>query len=186
MNWLQQIADWIARLKCWYTVRPWEQAIRIRCGKWVTAISSGFHLRIPFLDEVFTQNVRMRVLNLPVQTVTTRDGVCVTLSGAVKWRISDVRLIYEKLHTPEDWIYNTVLAAVASAVYESQAAALTPSAVGEAAEISLGETAEMGLEIEGVSLTDFAIVRTYRLISGEGNTGWTWNRVGPLDQASHK
>lgn len=180
MNWLQQIADWIAKLKCWYVVRPWEQAIRVRCGKWIVSVLPGFHFRIPFIDEVLIQNVRLRVLNLPVQTVTNKSGETVTLSGAVRWRISDVRMIYEKLHTPEDWIYNTVLAALAEAVFESNGDA-TPLKLGVAAtKVLVSGSPGLGLEIECVSVTDFARVRTYRLISGEGNTGWTWSRVGPL------
>ena len=181
MNWLQQIADWLNRVRFWYTVRPWEQAIRVRCGRWIVAISPGLHFRIPLLDEVFCQNVRQRVLNLPVQTVTTADGKAVTLSGAVRWRIADVELIYQKLHTPEDWIYNTVLAAIGDTVF-SATSAISPAMVGDAATVAVQAQAfKMGLEIEAVSITDFAMVRTYRLISGEGNTGWTWNRVGPLD-----
>ena len=181
MNWLQQIAEWLNRVRFWYTVRPWERAIRVRCGRWIVAISPGLHFRIPLLDEVFCQNVRQRVLNLPIQTATTTNGKAVTLSGAVRWHIADVELIYQKLHTPEDWIYNTVLAALAEVIF-SATTVLSPQSVGELATAKVQDDSRaMGLEIEAVSITDFAMVRTYRLISGEGNSGWSWNRVGPLD-----
>jgi regulator of protease activity HflC (stomatin/prohibitin superfamily) len=183
MNWLQQLADWIKGLKCWYIVQPWEAAIRVRAGKWVVAIGPGLHLRIPFFDQVFIQNVRQRVLNLPVQTVTTRAGETITLSGVVNWRIADVARIYEKLQAPEDWIYNQVLAAIAEAVFESSGEVI-PKEVGEKAQTMLvaGRDAQMGIEIVSVSVTDIARVRTYRLITGEGNTGWSWDRVGGLNQ----
>lgn len=183
MNWLQQIAEWFNKIRFWYTVRPWEQAIRVRCGRWTKSISPGLHLRFPILDEVFCQNVRQRVLNLPVQTVSIKSGQAVTLSGAVRWRISDVSRIYHMLHTPEDWIYNTVLSAIAAVVFDASAE-VSPQKVSELATLAVqSESVRMGLEIEAVSITDFAMVRTYRLISGEGNTGWTWNRVGSLDAA---
>lgn len=184
MNWLQQIAEWLSRFKCWYIVRPWEQGIRVRCGKWVAPLSPGLLFRIPLLDEVFVQNTRQRVLNLPTQTVTTKTGITVTLSGVVSWRVSDVRTLYDKLHTPDDWIYNTVLSALAQAVSEFDGT-ITPKEAAEQALERLKQPTCVGIEISGVSITDFAIVRTYRLISGEGNSGWTWNRVGALDNGVH-
>lgn len=91
--------------------------------------------------------------------------------------------IYHMLHTPEDWIYNTVLSAIAAVVFDASAE-VSPQKVSELATLAVqSESVRMGLEIEAVSITDFAMVRTYRLISGEGNTGWTWNRVGSLDAA---
>lgn len=183
MNWLQQLAEWIRGLKCWYIVRPWEQAIRVRCGRWIASVEPGLHIRIPFLDEVFIQNVRVRVLNLPVQTVTSKAGITVTLSAVVCWRISDVQLIYEKVHNPEDWIYNVTLSTVASAVFDADRS-VTPKQIGEAATRGLIDAGELGMEIQSVAITDFAMVRTYRLISGEGNTGWSWSRVGSLETAT--
>lgn len=181
-NWLQQIADWFHRLAFWFVVRPWERGITVRCGRWVLDMVPGIHLRLPFLDEVFVQNVRVRVLNLPVQTVTNRSGETITVSAIVRWRIADVRLMYDKLHNPEDWIYNVVLSAIAGAVYETTSAAELTQ-IGEAATKALAEAETVGIEIQGVAITDIARVRTYRLITGEGNTGWSWSRVGALEAA---
>jgi len=181
MNWLQQLAEWFGRFKCWYIVRPWEMAIRVRLGRWTATVPPGFHIRLPLVDEVFVQNVRLRVVNLPVQTVTDKQGTTITLSGSVRWRVSDVRQLYEKLHTPEDWIYNTVLAVLAEAVFESDGE-LAPIELGKKASGVLKEQSnDSGIEIDCVSVTDFARVKTFRLISGEGNTGWSWTRVGPLE-----
>lgn len=182
MTWLQQLSEWLARASFWYTVRPWEQAIRVRWGKWVATIGPGIHLRMPFIDQIFAQNTRERVLNLPIQTVTTTRDEAITFSVVVRWRISDVRLLYETVHTPDDWIFNIVLAATSEAIY-SAAEGYTPKKIGTAAaaEIAKMDTAGRGIEISSVSMIDFAKVRTYRLISGDGNTGWSWNRVGALD-----
>lgn len=179
-NWLQQIAEWIKGLRCWYIVRPWEQGINVRCGRWVFNATPGFHIRLPFLDEVFIQNVRLRVVNLPVQTVTNKEGLTTTVSAVVSWRIADVRKLYEKLHTPEDWIYNTALSAVAEVMF-STTGETDPKSIGDAAAKALADGRALGIVIESVAITDFARVRTYRLISGEGNTGWSWNRVGALE-----
>lgn len=130
--------------------------------------------------------MRLRVLNLPVQTVTNRAGETTTLSGVVSWRIRELGAMYERLHTPEDWILNTVLAALAEAVYESREP-LSPKLAGEiAAALLIGKARDVGMEIEQVSVTDLAKVRTYRLINGEGNSGWSWSRIGSLDAVHGK
>jgi regulator of protease activity HflC (stomatin/prohibitin superfamily) len=182
MTWLQQISDWFASAKFWYLIRPWERAIRVRFGNRVVAVGPGIHFRFPLVDQIFAQNIRQRILNLPIQTVTTRLGDAITFSAVVKWRISDVRRIYETLHTPEDWIFNVVLAATSDAIYNA-ADGYTPQSISEqaTATIAQSDAADRGLEIEGVAIIDFAKVRTIRLISGEGNSGWTWNRLGAID-----
>ncbi len=180
-NWLQQIAEWLKGLRCWYIVRPWEEGISVRCGRWVFDALPGLHLRIPFVDEVFVQNTRLRSLNLPVQTVTNREGATITVSAVVQWRISNVKLLYGRVHVPEDWIYNTALSAIAEVMF-GMGIDSDPKSIGDAASKALASGIELGLIIESVAITDFARVRTYRLISGEGNTGWSWNRVGPLEQ----
>jgi len=183
MNWLQQLSNWLASLKCWYTVQPWEQAIRVRCGKHVTRVASGLRVRIPFFDRVYVQNVRERVLNLPVQSVTTKAGECITLSGTVGWRLADVKIAYEQLHNPDDWILNTALAAIAETVYQSTGEC-SPESVGAEAMRRLqtkdfGRT--RGIEIWNISITDLSKVRTYRLITGEGDIRWSPGRVGLLE-----
>jgi regulator of protease activity HflC (stomatin/prohibitin superfamily) len=185
MSWLQQLAEKLAGLKFWYCVRPWERAVRVRCGRWAEQTGPGLRLRIPFLDEVFVQNIRQRVLNLPVQTVTTRDGKTITISGVVNWSIADVLKMYQQLHAPEDWILNTVLAAIAETLSTAEGE-LTPATVGAAATLRLADDAKarVGLAIEGVTITDMARVRTYRLITGEGNSIYNCYRIGALDTAT--
>lgn len=180
MNWLQQLGEWLSRLRFWFTVRPWESGIDVRCGRWIYDLQPGVHLCIPFFDEVFVQNMRLRVLNLPVQTVTNRSGDTVTLSAIVRWRIANVRLIYEQLHNPEDWIYNAVLSAIATTVHE-MTTAVDVASIGQAATAALKDAHQVGIEIQGISITDIARVKTFRLITGEGNAGWSWNRIGPLE-----
>lgn len=203
MTWLQQIAQWLGTLRIWFTVMPWERAIRVRFGKRVTRLEPGLHFRIPFADETYQQNVRLRVLNLPVQTVTNLLGQTVTLSGVVRWRVSDIGLLYDQLHSPEDWILNTALASLASVVFDAEQVLSqriggdAPAPAAESVRISpmgLSRMASarfqeanpslMGLEVESISITDMARVRTYRIINGEGNVGWSWSRVGALDKQS--
>jgi hypothetical protein len=56
----------------WVIVQPWEQCLRVRMGKHVRMLPSGFHWRLPLIDTVFKQSVRMRTAMLP--TPDANDG----------------------------------------------------------------------------------------------------------------
>ena len=62
-EWLQAIFNFFGRFRVFYIVMPWEQAIRARLGSRVKLIGSGFHWKLPFLDRVFTQNIRLHVVS---------------------------------------------------------------------------------------------------------------------------
>lgn len=181
MSWLRELFDYFARLRFWYVVRPWEQALRIRAGRHVAIMGAGWHWCIPFIDEVLVQNTRLRVLNLPMQTVLSKDGQAITVSGVVSWRIGNLLELYQHLHVPEDWILNSVLALIARTVAGLKAEEVSSAAIGTAARETLSRCDGNGLLVTSIEITDIARVRTYRLLTGEGNTGWTWNRVGALE-----
>lgn len=153
-------------LTWWVSVMPWESAIRVRCGRWVVLLRPGFHLKLPVLDLVYKQSVRMRVMNTPVQTITTNDGKTITLSAAIGYSISDIRKLYDTLHHPEDTIINLVLSSLANYVAEHPAMHCNPKAIAEAAAEDI-DLASYGLSDVQVYVTDFAFVRTFRLINDQ-------------------
>ena len=55
----------------WVIVAPWEQGLRVRAGKHVLLLKPGLHVRIPYIDQVFIQSSRLRIVHLAMQTVLT-------------------------------------------------------------------------------------------------------------------
>lgn len=87
----------------WFTVMPWEQAIRIRRGKTVRLLGAGLYLKIPFIDAVYIQTTRMRMVDMPIQTVSTQDGTTLTIKAVIGYSIKDVQLLYNTLYHPDDF-----------------------------------------------------------------------------------
>ncbi|KKK49025.1 hypothetical protein LCGC14_3139220, partial [marine sediment metagenome] len=59
MNWLNTLFQKIYELFNWfYTVVPWERAMRVRFGKHMKIMQPGIHVQIPFIDKVFLMNIR--------------------------------------------------------------------------------------------------------------------------------
>lgn len=110
----------------WAIVAPWELALRVRLGRHVRQLQPGVHLRIPFVDTVHKQSVRLRVTNLRTQTVVTKDGRPLTLAGTLGYAVADIERLYQTLHHAEDTIENIAQQALAGIAEESDSANISP------------------------------------------------------------
>lgn len=172
MEWLQKLLGNFGQLFKWYFIlMPWEQALRIRLGKYSTKFEGGLHFKIPYLDRIYSQNTRHRISNIPPQTITTLDNKTITLSGALAYRVIDITPLYTKLHMAEDTIQQTVQGILSEYIASNNFGDCSP------AEIVIQVENEMNLKRWGLNsgqfiLTDFVVVKTYRFISG-GIDKWT-------------
>lgn len=169
---MNQIVELITRLTrilvWWAVVNPWERALRVRLGKHVVKLGPGVHLKIPFVDAVFKQSVRRRLANLPLQTLTTRDGKTLSLSGVVGYAVADLDQLYATLQHAEDTIINLALAAIADFVHTHDTADCQPADVATEAVATMS-LEKYGLGEVSIHLTDFVYAKAYRLLS---DTQW--------------
>jgi regulator of protease activity HflC (stomatin/prohibitin superfamily) len=172
-NSIGQVVNWIGNLfRWWIVVAPWEQAVRVRRGKHAKLLGAGIHMRIPGLDRLYRESVRLRTIDTGVQTVSTKDNHAVTLRARIRFRIDNYLTVFQALHHAEDTIIDLTMSGIAEEVRSNDREALSPKQVEEAvAEKLNGE--QYGLVDLGISITDFAFVRTFRIIQGE-----RWDR-GP-------
>lgn len=145
----------------WVTVTPWEQALRVRLGKRVTRLVPGIHLKIPVIDAIYKQSVRLRSACLPVQTITTSDGKTITLAAVLNYEIRDIELLYMTLHHAEDTLRNLATGAIAAYVRSRPLSECGPEDIVVGVGLDLDR---YGIETAGIQVIDYAVVRTYRLI----------------------
>jgi len=154
----------------WVMVAPWEQALRVRAGRHVRRLQPGVHLRIPFVDAVHVQSVRMRLATMSMQTVMTKDRQALTVAGALGYAVGDIERLYQTLHHAEDTLTNLSMTAVAECAAIQRAEDLTPEKLALfTTQAVIGAFATYGLVDVSIRITDFAFLRTYRLIS---DTRW--------------
>lgn len=166
MNSIKQILDAITSLfTWWFTVLPWEQAVRIRLGSRVRLFEAGFHLKLPFLDRVYVQNTRRRLSCVFEQTISTKDGKAITLAGSFGYRVVDVLKLYNSLHQAEATISLGVAGLITDFIIHRDVAEVVPADL-TAHVLSRLNLRPYGLADEEFFLTDFAVVRTYRFMSG--------------------
>jgi hypothetical protein len=129
-------------------------------------LGPGPHLRIPFIDRIFVQGVRLRTIADTAQTVTTRDGKNLTLAVVVSYAIDDIQKLYLSLTNPEVTLLNRVQGAIASVVHESESVGLSVQSLREKVLVRL-QVGDWGLGQFDVAVTTFVYVRAFRLL-GDG------------------
>jgi hypothetical protein len=153
-------------LALFFVVAPWEQAIRVRLGKRVHLLGAGFYLRVPFIDRVFKQSVRRRLINIRVQTLTTSDGRTISCTGALGFAIVDLRKLYDTLESATDTIENECCALIARFIGQRKIEECRAPELEQFVRTQLDLT-RYGLHGDEFYLTSFCAARTLRLITGE-------------------
>lgn len=88
----------------------------------VFKLEPGIHWYWPLWSEVFIQPVVRQTRQLPAQTLTTKDGISVTISVTIRFEINDVIAAYgntfDFLDTIQDVAQGEVTNIVRSTVYQ--------------------------------------------------------------------
>lgn len=167
----------IGQLSLWIIVQPWETALRTRAGKRQRVLSAGFHWRIPILDHVVKQSSRARVSMVPTQTLTTRDGRTLAVGIGIGYRVTDIVALYGGFEHAEDTIVQVAADIIAGFVTDAREELLNPLDLSETVAAELGHfLAQHGLTEVTVRVTDFAFVRSYRLLQDK-----RWGYAKSLD-----
>lgn len=180
MQSLYQLVMRFARLFVWWTIiQPWERGLRVRRGRFVTVLQPGVHLRLPILDAIYSQSIRLRYSNLPLQTLVTRDSLHLVVGGTLGYAIADIHRLYDTLHHAEDTVRSLVCAAIADVVSRSDVAAISRETLSQSV-IAAVPWADYGLGDPELRVTDLTDVRAvYRVIKDDrwGSHGGGLNTI---------
>ncbi|TQI72285.1 SPFH domain/Band 7 family protein [Gramella sp. Hel_I_59] len=177
MGQIQQFIEYIFNaLKIWVIVQPWEAGIRVRNGKKIKKLDKGIHFKLPYFDSVYVQEIRLRVRELPMQTLTSKDLKTITLNSSIGYSIRDIEKLYQTLYRPEMTLQNIAMSAIAEVVYTTNARDVSPELL-EKSVLSKLSAEDYGLNYEYFKVTNFAVVRTYRLIQDQSwvDSGFSLN-----------
>ena len=167
MNQIQQFFDYILNaIKIWIIVQPWQTGIRVRAGKRIKKLNGGIYFRIPYFDSVYIQENRLRVASMPVQTLTSSDFKTITINGALGYIINDIEKLYEKLYHPDTTIVNITMSVVADFIFKNKVEDIDSKKIEKEVLLKLND-ADYGLTFEYYKVTNFAVVKTFRLIQDQ-------------------
>jgi regulator of protease activity HflC (stomatin/prohibitin superfamily) len=86
---VETIIDFLASLQFFVIITPEDKGVLLRRGKYTGTFQPGFHWHWPFIDEVRVVTVVEQAVDLPEQSVTTKDGVVLLVGGTIRYEISN-------------------------------------------------------------------------------------------------
>ncbi len=76
-------------------IRPWQKGLVERLGKYQRTADAGLTLIIPFLERLIKIDMREQVVDVPPQSVITKDNVVVEVDAVVYYEVTDpVKVTY--------------------------------------------------------------------------------------------
>lgn len=160
-NWLAKALTW------WVTVMPWEQGLRIRFGNRIKLLKPGIYIKVPIIDGVYVQTTRLRIIALPIQTVSTLDAKTITVAATGGYAISDIQKLYNNLYHPEITISSFIMGLIADYVAAHNLIDCSPERIAKEVNKELIKYSSYGLTDVSAKIIGYAVVRTYRLISDQ-------------------
>lgn len=187
MNWIQALIDYAGKLWPFERVDPWERGILITYGvkDWritlkglvplpaftaTESIGSGTHFVVWYFQHIEKESTTPQVMDLLIQTVTTRDGREVSFSVNIEYEIEDVETNLLKVHAFASSLEAACRIHLAKRVRKLSLAELIEKQ--DWLEERLAETLttrarRWGAKINEVGFTDLAVSKVYRLM-GDG------------------
>jgi regulator of protease activity HflC (stomatin/prohibitin superfamily) len=167
MEWLKQIWEQLSSLlRWWVIILPWEQGIKVWLGKKQTLLKAGIYFRVPYFHTVYVQPCRINFINLSPQTLTTKSGDTVTIGMIVGYSIRDVSKLYNSVNEVQGAICGFIQGNVSSFVSSSTTDDSRPNNIEDHVKDKLTST-DWGLDVSEIRVTNYAIVKTYRLIQDQ-------------------
>lgn len=148
-----------------YIVKEYQLACILRLGKFYKVAGIGFHFKIPFVDETSIGYVKTRTEHLPSQTLTTSDNKQVVLKTIIRFCVFDIKKYTIDVWSPGDVLKDTVQGIVGTIVQNNTWEYISKGIEEEILTNTIPIVDKFGITVEKITFSDFAAVRTLRLIN---------------------
>ena len=166
--------DWL--LSIWKEIVPvvicesWEQGVRFRRGvPEAKPLGPGVWFFVPFFDRIEIIPRQLRFIDLPIQRITTQDGVEIALSANIGYEIVDAVKAYTEVHDYEESLGRLAAGHLHKRVHGWTYAQLVES-LGDLEKSLEGtlttRSKRWGIVIQCVGITDMVRQRAYSLLQG--------------------
>lgn len=160
------ISEWFDKINPFVIIRAYQNGVYLRNGKFRKVLLPGLHYKVPFIDEVIEQHVVMTTMSLPAQSLYTTDKQNIVVKSIVKYRIADVKVFVLEVFDATDVISDITQAIIKKLVVSRALEECISHDLDTDITKKVREKAKsLGVEIQQVTLTDIAPIRSYRLIN---------------------
>ena len=163
---VELIIQWIEQLLPVVIIPSYEEGVRLSFGKFKKVLHPGIHFKIPFFDEILRQHVVVTTISLPAQSLYTIDKQNFVVKGVIKYKISDVKTFLLEVYDAKDALSDMTMSIIKNIVISIPAEkCIDPELDALLTKKARVEAKKWGVEIQQVTLTDVAPIRSYRMIN---------------------
>ena len=160
------LVEWWGQIVPFYIIRDYEEAVLLRFGKFSKVIKPGLHFKMPFFDEVIDQHVVTTTLSLDAQSLYTKDKQNIVVKGIIKYKISDVKIFLLEVFDAQDALSDMSQSIIKNVIMSMTMDECTDSELDNTLTKKVRvEARKWGVDIQQVTLTDLAPIRSFRLIN---------------------
>lgn len=148
-------------------IQPDEAGVKVTLGTREKILGSGWYLLWPVIQEILYTTVTVQVKDLRSQSVLSKDHKDMTVSGAIKYKIVDIRKAMLEVQD-----YDRSLEALSLGVLLSVANTLTEEELSDTETLGddilkkiREEASGWGLKLQKFYITDLGRVRNIRLLT---------------------
>ena len=170
---IDRLADFLVSIidlcKVGVIVDQYERGVILRWGKLQRLLLPGFHWHWPLgVDQVLTDNVVPTTDSLDPQSLTTKDGLSIVLSGIVTWQIDDIEKVLLQVEDADGVLTDTACGVIARAVAQSTWQQITdPTFPDRLTRRVQTLAAKYGIGVLRVQISDLSRSRSLRLWQSE-------------------
>ena len=163
---IEIITHWWLQLTPVIIIRDYEEAVLLRFGKFHAVLKPGIHVKIPLFDEVIDQHVVVTTLSLDAQSLYTLDKQNIVVKGLIKYKIADVKTFLLEVYDAQDAISDMTQSIIKNIVMaKTLDECIDPEIDNTLTKKARVEAKKWGVEIQQVTLTDLAPIRSFRIIN---------------------
>lgn len=163
---IEVITEWWAQLVPGIIIPNYEEAVLLRNGKFIKVLGPGFHVKLPIFDEVISHHVVVTTLSLSAQSLYTQDKQNIVVKGVIKYKISDVKIFLLEVFDAQDALSDMTQSIIKNIIITTPLESCLDLELDNLLTKKVRvEARKWGVEIQQVTLTDIAPIRSYRIIS---------------------
>ena len=163
---IEIISHWWLQLVPFVIIREYEEAVLLRFGMFNRVMLAGIHFKIPLIDEVLDQHVVVTTLSLDAQSLYTKDKQNIVVKGLIKYKIADVKTFLLEVYDAQDALSDMSQSIIKNVIMSMTMDECTDSELDNTLTKKVRvEARKWGVEVQQVTLTDLAPIRSFRLIN---------------------
>ncbi len=174
---IKQLIDWLWAFLPIRLVHDWEQGVRCYLGHADARLTSrngifgtGLHFCWPFLGQILVDETNIEVAETDLQTLVTLDKKSVTFSLGLKYRVANLKLMYQSIHDARETLFNEFSSIAGRCAVQLEYDAIRERLCEQVIQETKQQMGEWGIEVISLNLINMSEARPIRLIMNRGDS----------------